>query len=131
MQKLYLLVPMAPLVGALLAGLFGKVIGRAGSHVVTILGVAVAFLVSLYIFTDVLAGNTFNGPLYTWAVSDGIRFEVGFLIDSLTVMMMLVVTFVSLMVHIYTVGYMADDPGYTRFFSYISLFTSRASASRT
>ncbi len=123
MQKLYLLVPMAPLVGALLAGLFGKVIGRVGSHVVTILGVAVAFLASLYIFTDVLAGNTFNGSLYTWAVSDGIRFEVGFLIDSLTVMMMLVVTFVSLMVHIYTVGYMADDPGYTRFFSYISLFT--------
>jgi len=123
MQKLYLLVPMAPLIGALLAGLLGRRIGRVGSHVVTILGVAIAFITSLYIYSDVLAGHVFDGAIYTWAVSEGIRFEVGFLIDSLSVTMMLVVSFVSLMVHIYTIGYMAEDPGYTRFFSYISLFT--------
>jgi NADH-quinone oxidoreductase subunit L len=85
--------------------------------------VAVAFLASLFIFRDVAAGNTFNGPVYQWLTSGNYRFEVGFLIDSLTVTMMLVVTFVSLMVHIYTIGYMHDDPGYSRFFSYISLFT--------
>jgi len=123
MQKLYLLVPLAPLAGSILAGLFGRAIGRTAAHVVTILGVAVALIASCYIFQDVRAGHTFNGALYTWATSGGIKFEVGFLIDSLTVMMMLVVTFVSLMVHIYTVGYMSDDPGYQRFFSYISLFT--------
>jgi NADH-quinone oxidoreductase subunit L len=123
MQKLYLLVPLAPLFGAIAAGLFGKVIGRAGAHTVTILGVAIAFFTSLVIFQDVQAGNVFNGTLYTWASSGALTFEVGFLIDSLTVMMMLVVTFVSLMVHIYTIGYMSEDPGYQRFFSYISLFT--------
>jgi NADH-quinone oxidoreductase subunit L len=123
MQKIYLLVPMAPLVGAILAGLFGKMIGRRASALATILGVVVAFVASLYIYFDVKAGHVFNGPLYIWAKSGGIQFEVGFLVDSLTVMMMLVVTFVSLMVHIYTVGYMAEDPGYQRFFSYISLFT--------
>jgi len=123
MQKLYLLVPMAPLAGAILAGLFGKVIGRTVSHVVTILGVAIAFLASLYIWQDVSAGNTFEGTLYHWGDAGTLRFEVGFLIDKLTVMMMLVVTFVSLMVHLYTIGYMHDDPGYQRFFSYISLFT--------
>lgn len=123
MQKLYLVAPLAPLAGALIAGLFGKLIGRRASHLVTVLGVAVSFAVSLLIFRDVQAGNTFNGSLYTWATSGDIKFEIGFLIDSLTVMMMLVVTFVSLMVHIYTIGYMADDPGYQRFFSYISLFT--------
>lgn len=123
MQSLYLLVPMAPLVGAILAGFFGKTIGRRGAHTVTILGVLVAFLTSLVIFQDVLAGNTYNGSVYTWLVSGDVRLEIGFLIDRLTVLMMLVVTFVSLMVHIYTVGYMAEDPGYQRFFSYISLFT--------
>ncbi|KAI5914945.1 NADH-quinone oxidoreductase subunit L [Thauera sp. 2A1] len=123
MQKLYLLVPLAPLAGAILAGLFGKAIGRAGAHVATILGVAVAFVASVFVFRDVQAGNTFNGTIYTWMMAGGIKFEVGFLIDSLTVMMMLVVTFVSLMVHIYTIGYMSEDPGYQRFFSYISLFT--------
>jgi len=123
MQTLYLLVPLAPLVGAILAGLFGKTIGRTGAHVITILGVAVALAASVVIYQDVQAGNTFNGTIYTWMVSGGITFEVGFLIDSLTVMMMLVVTFVSLMVHIYTIGYMSEDPGYQRFFSYISLFT--------
>jgi NADH-quinone oxidoreductase subunit L len=123
MQKLYLLVPLAPLFGAIVAGLFGKVVGRVGAHSVTILGVAVAFLASIVIFQDVQAGNVFNGTLYTWATSGSLTLEVGFLIDSLTVMMMLVVTFVSLMVHIYTIGYMSEDPGYQRFFSYISLFT--------
>ncbi|TAH46428.1 MAG: NADH-quinone oxidoreductase subunit L [Betaproteobacteria bacterium] len=123
MQKLYLLVPLAPLAGAILAGLFGKAIGRAGAHIATILGVGVAFVASVFVFKDVQAGNTFNGTVYTWMVAGGIKFEVGFLIDSLTVMMMLVVTFVSLMVHIYTIGYMSEDPGYQRFFSYISLFT--------
>ncbi|MDD3353847.1 NADH-quinone oxidoreductase subunit L [Zoogloea sp.] len=123
MQKLYLLVPLAPLFGAIMAGLFGKVIGRAGAHTVTILGVAVSFVASLVIFQDVQAGNVFNGNLYTWATSGDLKLEVGFLIDSLTTMMMLVVTFVSLMVHIYTIGYMSEDPGYQRFFSYISLFT--------
>ena len=123
MQNLYLTVPLAPLAGAILAGLFGKLIGRTGAHVVTILGVAISFIVSVLIFNDVSAGNTFNGTVYTWMVSGGTNFEVGFLIDKLTVTMMIVVTFVSLMVHIYTIGYMHDDPGYTRFFSYISLFT--------
>ena len=123
MQKLYLLVPLAPLFGAIMAGLFGKTIGRAGSHIVTILGVAVALAASVVIYQDVQAGNTFNGTIYTWMQAGGITFEVGFQIDALTVMMMLVVTFVSLMVHIYTIGYMSEDPGYQRFFSYISLFT--------
>ena len=123
MEAIYLIVPLAPLLGALVAGLFGRAIGRAGAHTVTILGVAVSLLASIYVFLDVLEGNTFNGPVYTWLVSGGTRFEIGFLIDSLTVTMMLVVTSVSLMVHVYTIGYMHDDPGYQRFFSYISLFT--------
>ncbi len=123
MKLSYLIVPFAPLIGAILAGLFGKQIGRKGAHWVTILGVLVSFIGSCVVFADVLKGNTFNGPLYTWMVSGGIRFEIGFLIDTLTVTMMLVVTSVSLMVHIYTIGYMEEDPGYQRFFSYISLFT--------
>ena len=123
MQKLYLLVPLAPLFGAIVAGLFGKYIGRSGAHWVTIIGVAISFVASVVIFQDVLAGHTFNGSVYTWLTTGDTRFEIGFLIDKLTVMMMLVVTFVSLMVHIYTIGYMQDDPGYQRFFSYISLFT--------
>jgi NADH-quinone oxidoreductase subunit L len=123
MQLLYLVVPLAPLAGSILAGLFGKAIGRTGAHLVTILGVAVALGCSFVIYQDVAAGNTFNGTIYTWATSGDLTFEVGFLIDSLTAMMMLVVTFVSLMVHIYTIGYMHEDPGYQRFFSYISLFT--------
>jgi NADH-quinone oxidoreductase subunit L len=123
MKTSYLLVPFAPLVGALLAGLFGRVLGRTLSHVVTILGVLVSLLASITVLRDVLAGNTFNGPLYTWAVVDGIKFEVGFLVDSLTATMMCVVTSVSLMVHVYTIGYMKDDDGYQRFFAYISLFT--------
>ncbi len=123
MQKLYLLVPMAPLFGAIVAGLFCRVIPRWLAHSVTIAGVAIAFVASVLICRDVAAGNTFNGPVYQWLTSGDYTFQVGFLIDPLTVTMMLVVTFVSLMVHIYTIGYMHDDPGYNRFFSYISLFT--------
>lgn len=123
MKALYLLVPLAPLLGAIVAGLFGRAIGRAGAHWVTILGVLVSLVGSLAIMQDVLAGNTFNGPVYTWLVLGEARLEIGFLIDQLSALMMVVVTFVSLMVHIYTIGYMATDPGYQRFFSYISLFT--------
>ena len=123
MQNLYLLVPLAPLLGAVAAGLFGKLLGRAWSHRITIALVAVSFFASLAIFNDVLAGNVYNGPVYTWLTSGDTSFQVGFLIDKLTATMMLVVTFVSLMVHIYTIGYMEDDDGYQRFFSYISLFT--------
>src|SRR5712664_3153806 len=121
--QLYLIVPLAPLAGALVAGLGGRRSGRSGAHWVTIAGVAASFAASCVIFLDVLNGAAFNGPVYTWLVSDGTRFEIGFLIDRLSALMMVVVTFVSLMVHIYTIGYMADDPGYQRFFSYISLFT--------
>ena len=123
MHSLYLIVPLAPLLGAIAAGLFGKLLGRTWSHRITISLVAVSFFASVAIFNDVLAGNTFNGPIYTWLTSGDTSFQVGFLIDKLTVTMMLVVTFVSLMVHIYTIGYMEEDPGYQRFFSYISLFT--------
>jgi NADH-quinone oxidoreductase subunit L len=123
MRTLYLLVPFAPLVGAIIAGLFGRYVGRRGAHLVTILGVLVATIASFIVFRDVLAGNTFNGPVYTWATVGDLKLEIGFLIDSLTATMMVVVTFVSLMVHVYTIGYMADDPGYQRFFAYISLFT--------
>ena len=123
-NKLILLaIPLLPLAGAILAGFFGKLLGRSFAHSVTILGVAASFVLSCLLFQDVLAGKTFNGAIYTWLQTEGITLEVGFLIDSLTVMMMLVVTFVSLMVHIYTIGYMAEDEGYTRFFAYISLFT--------
>ena len=123
MKALYLIIPFAPLVGAIAAGLFGRQIGRAGAHSVTILGVLVSFVCSLFVMADVLNGVTFNGPLYTWATSGGISFQIGFLIDPLTALMMIVVTFVSLMVHVYTIGYLAEDPGYQRFFAYISLFT--------
>ena len=123
MQTLYLLVALAPLVGAIIAGLFGKLVGRVGAHTAAIAGVAVSFIASVLVFQDVLAGNVYNGTVYTWMTVGELRFEVGFLIDSLSAMMMLVVTFVSLMVHVYTIGYMHDDPGYQRFFSYISLFT--------
>jgi len=123
MQKLYLLVPLAPLFGAIIAGLFCRVIPRWVAHTVTIAGVAISLIASVVIFQDVQAGHTFNGAVYTWLTSGDYKFEVGFLIDTLTTTMMIVVTFVSLMVHIYTVGYMHEDPGYNRFFSYISLFT--------
>ncbi|MCG2576821.1 NADH-quinone oxidoreductase subunit L [Dechloromonas sp. XY25] len=123
MQKLYLLVPLAPLIGAMIAGLFCRIIPRWVAHTATIAGVAIAFIASVMVFKDVQAGHTFNGPVYTWLTSGDYKFEVGFLVDSLTTTMMIVVTFVSLMVHIYTIGYMQEDPGYNRFFSYISLFT--------
>ena len=123
MTNLYLLVPIAPLIGAIVAGFFGKSIGRAGAHTVTIAGVAVSLVASLIILSDVLSGNTFNGSVYTWAQIGSLKLEIGFLIDTLSATMMVVVTSVSLMVHIYTIGYMHDDPGYQRFFSYISLFT--------
>ncbi len=125
MKLIYLAIVLMPLVGAVIAGLLRNQIGRAGAHWVAILGVAGSCGLSLYtlwlfIYTD---QPVFNEAIYTWMVSDGLRFEVGFLVDKLTVMMMSVVTFVSLMVHIYTVGYMAHEEGYQRFFSYIALFT--------
>ncbi|MBX9916563.1 MAG: NADH-quinone oxidoreductase subunit L [Nitrosomonas sp.] len=123
MQKLYLLVPLAPLIGAIIAGLFGRFIGPTWSHRATIGLVFVSLVASIIIFLDVLEGNSYNGSVYTWLISGEARFEVGFLIDQLTATMMVVVSLVSLMVHIYTIGYMHDDPGYQRFFSYISLFT--------
>jgi NADH-quinone oxidoreductase subunit L len=123
MQTLYLIVSFAPLLGAIIAGLGGRFIGRRGAHSVTIALMVVSFGAALAVFRDVFDGHTFNGPVYTWLVSGDLRFEIGFLIDRLTATMMVVVTFVSLAVHVYTIGYMADDPGYQRFFSYISLFT--------
>jgi NADH-quinone oxidoreductase subunit L len=123
MKALYLIVPFAPLVGSLIAGLFGRWIGRAGSHWVAILGVGISFVASCFVLNEVLAGVPFSETLYTWASTGGVNLTIGFLIDPLSATMMMVVTFVSLMVHIYTIGYMADDPGYQRFFSYISLFT--------
>ncbi|HCI51980.1 MAG TPA: NADH-quinone oxidoreductase subunit L [Gallionella sp.] len=122
-QTYYLLVPLAPLFGALAAGLFGKLLGRNMTHRITIAMVGVSLFSAIQIFQDVMAGHTFNGPVYTWLTSGDTSFHVGFLIDRLTVTMMLVVTSVSLMVHIYTIGYMSEDAGYQRFFSYISLFT--------
>ncbi|GAA5233836.1 NADH-quinone oxidoreductase subunit L [Verticiella sediminum] len=128
--SLYLLIAFAPLVTAALAGMLGTsfltgraVIGRSAAHWLTILGVLVSAIGSVYTLTQTLGGMTFNGTVYTWSLLGDIRLEVGFLIDNLSAMMMVVVTSVSLMVHIYTIGYMADDPGYQRFFSYISLFT--------
>jgi NADH-quinone oxidoreductase subunit L len=124
-QSLLLAIPLLPLIAAILAGLFGRYIGRAGSHTVTILGVAVSCALSIYVLKQLLLDGapTFDGPVYTWALTDGVQMNVGFLIDRLSALMMVVVTFVSLCVHVYTIGYMHDDPGYTRFFSYISLFT--------
>jgi NADH-quinone oxidoreductase subunit L len=123
METIYLLIPLACLAGAILAGLLGWKFGRGFAHSVTILGVAAAFGLSVVVLLDVLKGHVFNGAVYTWGVSGGIPMEIGFLIDPLTALMMVVVTFVSLMVHVYTIGYMHDDPGYQRFFSYIALFT--------
>lgn len=123
-----LAIPLAPLVGAAVAGLFGtkffgNLIGRSVAHTVTILGVAIACVLSFMVLNDVMAGARFNDTIYTWMQLGELSLEVGFLVDPLTAMMMVVVTFVSLMVHIYTIGYMAEDEGYARFFSYISLFT--------
>lgn len=124
-----LAVPLAPLVGAAVAGLFGTKfggnhIGRKVTHSLTILGVLVAFIISAMTLKSVVAdGARFNETIYEWMVVGGLKMEVGFMVDGLTAMMMCVVTFVSLMVHIYTIGYMEEDDGYNRFFAYISLFT--------
>jgi len=122
-QGLLLTVPLAPLAGALIAGLAGKWVGRRGAHFFTILGVFVAFVCSCLVLAQVANGARFNATIYEWMVLGKLVMEVGFLVDGLTAMMMVVVTFVSLMVHVYTIGYMDGDPGYQRFFSYISLFT--------
>src|SRR6266852_5977190 len=125
MEPIYLTIAFAPLVAAVIAGLFGKTIGKAGAHGVTILAVGISCVLSFYVLYQILfkAQAPYNGTVYTWLVSDGVHMDVGFLIDRLSAMMMAVVTFVSLMVHVYTIGYMDEDPGYQRFFSYISLFT--------
>ncbi|KPK12881.1 MAG: NADH:ubiquinone oxidoreductase subunit L [Acidithiobacillales bacterium SG8_45] len=125
MYTYYLAIVLAPLFAAVVAGLFGHKIGRKGAHSITIGGVGLSCLLSFYVLYRMYWGGAEaeNISVYTWAVTDGLRMEVGFLVDRLTVLMMSVVTFVSLMVHVYTIGYMHDDPGYQRFFSYISLFT--------
>ncbi|MET0101431.1 MAG: NADH-quinone oxidoreductase subunit L [Sedimenticola sp.] len=137
MEQIYLTIVLAPLVGAIIAGFFGSRIGRVGAHWVTSTGVGVSALLSLYVLWLFVNGKAevFNDAVYTWMVSDGLRMEVGFLVDQLTAVMLVVVTFVSFCVHIYTIGYMADDEhnwpeeslagrnSYQRFFSYISLFT--------
>ncbi|MDR2875801.1 MAG: NADH-quinone oxidoreductase subunit L, partial [Methylobacillus sp.] len=123
MKTVYLLIPLLPLFAAMVIGLFGRKLPRSAAHVLTISAVAVSFGLSVEVLLDLQKNNPVNYTVYTWLTSGNIRFEVGFLIDQLSAMMMVVVTFVSLMVHIYTIGYMRDDPGYSRFFSYISLFT--------
>lgn len=125
MEQIYLAIVLAPLIGSIIAGLFGKIIGRSGAHWVTIIGVAVSSILSLiaYKYHMFDGGADYNQSVYTWLTTGGLTFEIGFLIDPLSVTMMVVVTFVSWMIHIYTIGYMHDDPGYQRFFSYISLFT--------
>ncbi len=123
-----LTVALAPLAGSLIAGVLGTAfggnrIGRTASHSVTILGVLISFILSAITLQDVMSGARFDQTLYEWMVVGSLKMEIGFLVDSLTATMMCVVTFVSLMVHVYTIGYMAEDEGYNRFFSYISLFT--------
>ncbi len=123
-QQTLLIIVLAPLIAAIVSGLAGKFIGRVGAHCVTIAGVALACGLSVSVLVQLLKGApSFNEGVYTWLVSDGIQMEIGFLVDRLTALMMVVVTFVSLCVHVYTIGYMHEDPGYQRFFSYISLFT--------
>ena len=126
--SIYLIIALAPLLGALLGGLFGtgflgRPISRFMAHRITIALVALSTVGSIYVLFDVLQGNTFDGTVYVWSMIGDIKLEIGFLIDPLSALMMTVVTTVSLMVHIYSIGYMADDDGYERFFSYISLFT--------
>ena len=125
MESIYIAIVLSPLVGSIIAGLFGKAIGRSGAHWVTIIGVGISSILSLIAYKHIVfdGGDIFNGAVYQWLISGGISLEVGFLVDRLTVTMMVVVSFVSWMIHIYTIGYMHDDPGYQRFFSYISLFT--------
>ncbi|MDO8960545.1 MAG: NADH-quinone oxidoreductase subunit L [Methylophilus sp.] len=123
MPKILLLIPMLPLIAAAIVGLLGRKMPRHFAHIITVSAVGIAFVLSAYVLNQTLNGFTLNETVYRWLTSGPISFEVGFLIDNLTTMMMVVVTFVSLMVHIYTIGYMHEDPGYSRFFSYISLFT--------
>jgi len=123
MKELAVIAAFAPLLGAIVAGLGGKWVSRQGAHSVTIFSVLLAFLCSCVIFYDALQGETLNQTVYRWMTVGDTVFQIGFLVDRLTSLMMIVVTFVSLMVHVYTIGYMRDDPGYKRFFAYISLFT--------
>jgi NADH-quinone oxidoreductase subunit L len=125
LETTLILIPLLPLIGSLVSGLARNQVGRAGAHWITILAVAGSCVLSLKVLQMQIAGEigTENITVYTWMIADGVRFQVGFLVDHLTTLMMSVVTFVSLMVHIYTIGYMHDDPGYQRFFSYINLFT--------
>lgn len=123
-QNLLLSIALAPLIGSIIAGLFGKQVGKEWSHRAAIAGVAIAFILSAWVLKLVVVdGQTYNQQVYQWLQVGSLSLEVGFMVDALTAMMMVVVTFVSLMVHIYTIGYMHDDDGYARFFSYISLFT--------
>ncbi len=125
MEQVYLAIVLAPLAGAIIAGLGGRYIGKRGAHWVTIIGVGVSALLSLYAYKRLMldGGEIYNAEVYTWLKLGDLHFSVGFLVDQLSVTMMVVVSFVSWMIHIYTIGYMRDDPGYQRFFSYISLFT--------
>jgi len=125
MENIYLTLALSPLLGAIIAGFFGGILGRKATHTITILGVFISTMLALYVFNiHVLEkGEIFNQNIYTWMQIGSLNISVGFLIDNLTSVMLVVVSFVSLMVHIYTIGYMDDDDGYTKFFSYISLFT--------
>ena len=123
MLLVYSLIPFSCLVTSIITGLFGRVLGRTTSHRIAVAGVALSFVLSVWVMIDVLQGNLFNGALYVWGTSGSLHIEIGFLIDELSASMAVVVTFVSFMVHIYTIGYMHDDDGYQRFFCYISLFT--------
>jgi NADH-quinone oxidoreductase subunit L len=120
---LLLVIALAPLVSSIIVGLFGRTIGRSASHWLTTLSVGLSFVLSLVVLNDVIHGARFNATIYDWMMVGKLHMEIGFMIDGLSALMMTVVTFVSFMVHIYTIGYMADDDGYQRFFSYISLFT--------
>lgn len=125
MGNVYLTIVLAPLVGSIVVGVFGRWVGHSGAHWITIICVGVSFVLSLLAYYHIFygAGTIYNDTVYTWLDSGALHFEVGFLIDQLSVTMMLVVTFISWLIHIYTVGYMRGDPGYQRFFSYLSLFT--------
>jgi len=125
MQSIYLAIVLSPLVGAIIAGLFDKTIGRSGAHWVTIIGVGISAILSLFVYKHIVidGAESFNGTIYTWLSSGNINISVGFLVDRLSATMMVIVSFISWIIHIYTIGYMRDDHGYQRFFSYISLFT--------
>lgn len=125
MEKIYLIIALSPLVGAVIAGFFGTILGKTVTHTLTILGLLISTVLSLYVFNYHILerGEVFNQNLYTWIQINNLNISVGFLIDNLTAVMLVVVSFISLMVHIYTIGYMYNDAGYTKFFSYISLFT--------